>query len=219
MKEQIEQIPEVTTLAEEDIATANTVDNTTGNSYGQFKSKEDLVEAYKSLQAEFTRRSQRLKELEAEASKQAEDLKWDGKVAALMEAYPVAKGLGTELKEYIATHNELAGQENCLQMALLGVLAERAQTKEVAKAAEVTAQTEESGKNIPQNANLYGELPLNGAERRARMYEIMRREGCTEAVPTVITKGGGEIPSSMPGRPTDFQSARGVAEVFLQSKK
>lgn len=46
-------------------------------SYGKFKSAEALLSAYNSLQAEFTKRCQRIKELEAGANKEEKSLAED----------------------------------------------------------------------------------------------------------------------------------------------
>ena len=65
-----------------------------GISYGKFKSAEALLSAYNSLQAEFTKRCQRIKELEKDANK-------ENSLAKEKEATPLAQGITPEEKEEI----------------------------------------------------------------------------------------------------------------------
>ena len=65
-----------------------------GISYGKFKSAEALLSAYNSLQAEFTKRCQRIKELEKDANK-------EDSLAKEKSATPLAQGITPEEKEEI----------------------------------------------------------------------------------------------------------------------
>ena len=64
-------------------------------SYGKFKSAEALLSAYNSLQAEFTKRCQRIKELERDANKE------DSSLANKEVTTPLAQGITPEEKEEI----------------------------------------------------------------------------------------------------------------------
>ena len=64
-------------------------------SYGKFKSAEALLSAYNSLQAEFTKRCQRIKELEKDANKENISL------AEKEASTPLAQGITPEEKEEI----------------------------------------------------------------------------------------------------------------------
>lgn len=95
------------------------------DSFGKFKNKEGLLEAYGLLEAEFTRRSQRIKELEAELTKREKEEKWEKKVKKFTEEYPVAKDLSAEIGGYLEQKKELLEDENCLEKALLAVLTKK----------------------------------------------------------------------------------------------
>ncbi len=104
---------------------ANTCDKDQASSYGKFKTVEELKTAYNALEAEFTRRSQRIKELEGKLLSQEKGDKWSKRVKDLNERYPVSKGLGKEITEYLNERKELLKEDNCLEKALLDVLANR----------------------------------------------------------------------------------------------
>lgn len=84
-----------------------------GSSYGKFKDAKSLLDAYNNLQAEFTRRSQRLnqleKELEAKTSSaevvapayESDGENWYKVVAEFVEKNPIAKTYATEISEEI----------------------------------------------------------------------------------------------------------------------
>lgn len=74
------------------------------DSFGKFKSAEELLKAYNCLEAEFTRRSQQLKQLEGEiASKPKAD-----KTAEPTDAVPVSEKLsrGNDIDEFKARYPE-----------------------------------------------------------------------------------------------------------------
>ena len=86
--EQTEVVTSHTAEAEEDLGEAGTV------SYGKFKSAEALLSAYNSLQAEFTKRCQRIKELESIANK-------ENSLAIEKASTPLAQGITPSEKEEI----------------------------------------------------------------------------------------------------------------------
>ncbi len=139
-------------------------------SYGKFKSKEQLIAAYNSLESEFTRRSQRIKELETAVNKQNEAGKWEQRVNELAAKYPIAKTMSTELMEYLGEHKEIMQAENCLETALLHTLARRHMSegtvsKKAANAGSGDAgrisQLQKTAKDaVPLIATRVGETPL-----------------------------------------------------------
>ena len=127
-----------------------TGDNSQAEFYGKFKNKEGLMDAYRSLEAEFTRRSQRLKELESVENQRAEADKWSRKVDELTAKYPVAANLTDEIAAVLENRKELLKEENCLETALLTVLAEKKKKK----------RDEGGGRTPPKVSVKKGEIPL-----------------------------------------------------------
>ena len=81
-------------------AETNPGDKVKTDSFGKFSSGEELLKAYNSLEQEFTRRSQRLKELEGKLSQDLQGEAWERKLNRLHEKYPVSGALGREIGEY-----------------------------------------------------------------------------------------------------------------------
>ena len=91
--------------------------------YGKFKNPEELLKAYGELEKEFTRRSQKLKELESareEAFKSEED--WRAAVDKFFEETPSAKAFSKDIANEIIAHPELKKDKNCLSVALTRTL-------------------------------------------------------------------------------------------------
>ena len=99
--------------------------------YGKFKTPEELLHAYGELEKEFTRRSQRLKELEsasAEPFKNEED--WKAAVDKFFTETPSAKAFAKDIANEIIEHPELKRDKNCLSIALTRTLVNKFRTPE-----------------------------------------------------------------------------------------
>ena len=99
--------------------------------YGKFKNPEELLKAYGELEKEFTRRSQKLKELEnasEEAFKSEED--WRAAVDKFFEETPSAKAFSKDIANEIISHPELKRDRNCLSIALTRTLVSKFRTPE-----------------------------------------------------------------------------------------
>jgi len=152
-------------------------------SYGKFKSAEELLKAYNSLEQEFTKRSQRLKEMEKKSEKSEA---WEKKVNTFIEKYPIASELTEELGKVIAEKNNFE-EENCLESALLSVLtqkykspAEQAKDEKVIQEILNNSDVKEKiisdyKKNfditLPKPLPKGGEIPVNPPVRPATIYE------------------------------------------------
>lgn len=154
-------------------------------SYGKFKSSDELLNAYNALEAEFTRRSQRIKELEGklESGRIAEE--WTNRLNELHDKYPVSRKLTKELGEYIKANETLIGDKDCLEKALLNVLATRSEFSptperaigakypggEPQNRAEVPEKTETVRVNPPKIPVAYGNMPANPFRRPLTVAE------------------------------------------------
>jgi len=97
---------------------------------GKFKNPQELLRAYGELEKEFTRRSQRLKELEngKHAPKTEED--WKESVDKFFEEIPAAKAFAKDMAKVIISDPALKEQDDCLKVALLRVLTDKFRTPE-----------------------------------------------------------------------------------------
>lgn len=104
-------------------------DDDKNNALGKFKNPEELLRAYGELEREFTRRSQRLKELENGKKKMSDE---DFKVAVdkFFERTPSAKVFAKDIAQKLMQQPDLKNEENCLDIALNQVLIDKFRTPE-----------------------------------------------------------------------------------------
>ena len=178
-------------------------DKANGASYGKFKTGEDLLNAYNALEAEFTRRSQRIKELEGALSAKTEADKWADRVKALGEKYPVARNLGKELTAYLEKNESLIAEDDCLEKALLCVLAER-------------YDAQENG-NSPTGSVEREAEPATSADAANEKTEATEKVSAQRRTP-VIPVGGGEIPIAPTIRISTVNEAGRMAMEILKPK-
>ena len=99
--------------------------------YGKFKNPDELLHAYGELEKEFTRRSQRLKELEnANANPFANNDDFKAAVDKFFKETPSAKAFAKDIANEIIEHPELKQNKNCLDIALTRTLLKRFRTPE-----------------------------------------------------------------------------------------
>lgn len=99
--------------------------------FGKFKNPTELFKAYCELEKEFTRRSQKLKQLESEMANAdvfASEEQWKEAVDKFFESTPSAKGFAKEIACKIMDEPELKKDKNCLSLALTKVLVEKFKT-------------------------------------------------------------------------------------------
>lgn len=96
---------------------------------GKFKNPEELLRAYGELEREFTKKSQRLKELEREAEEPfASEEEWKIAVDKFFERTPSAKPFAKDIANEIISNPQLKKDKNCLDIALTSVLLSRFKT-------------------------------------------------------------------------------------------
>lgn len=169
---------------------ADNGDKKEGTSYGKFNSAEELLKAYTALESEFTKRSQKLRELE---SKQEAIDKKDG-VKTLMEKYPVAERFADELNDEIAKSARAEGYEE----ALLNVLSRNIKTEE-----EMAKDEKVISKVLSDEDNK--EYVINGYLDRIRENNSFRS----------LPKGGA-IPVAPAYRPRSIKEAGEIAKKILE---
>ena len=161
------------------------------NSYGKFNSAEDLLKAYTALESEFTKRSQKLKELEAKqnAVKKGEEMK------TFLEKYPVAEKFSEELKEEIA---KTASAGDGYEGALLNVLSRKVKSEdEMAKDERVISRVLGDEENR--------EAIING------YLDRIRENSTVKSLPKV-----GAIPVAPSYRPKSVKEAGEIAKKILE---
>ena len=99
---------------------------------GKFKNPQELLSAYGELEKEFTRKSQRLKELESGASENCElsEEKWKEAADKFFEKTPTAKPFAREIASKIMEEPSLKNDKDCFNVALTKVLLDKFRTPE-----------------------------------------------------------------------------------------
>lgn len=99
---------------------------------GKFKNPQELLRAYGELEKEFTRKSQRLKELEIGASENCElsEEKWKEAADKFFEKTPTAKPFAREIASKIMEEPSLKNDKDCFNVALTKVLLDKFRTPE-----------------------------------------------------------------------------------------
>ena len=97
---------------------------------GKFKNPQELLRAYGELEKEFTRRSQRLKELESGKKSLMSEEAWKGAVDKFFKEIPSAKAFAKDIANEIMKNPSLREDENCLNVALMRVLTDKFRTPE-----------------------------------------------------------------------------------------
>lgn len=181
-------------------------------SYGKFKNGEALVKAYNSLEAEFTKRSQRLKELESKgeeisdkavdtvpAKAMYEETGWQEKVTEFIGKNPVAREYAEEIAELIMTDDALGRDKRCLETAYERVLARK-----------YRAPSE-----LAQDQSFIDSFILNNPVVRDRIIADYMESLSGVRPPELMIKKG-EIPLAPPKRPKSLAEAGAMAEKILR---
>lgn len=189
-KEQIEVIP-------------TNSDKENQNSYGKFKNADELLKAYNALEGEFTKRSQKLKELEknivATTELQIEE-NWETRVKKFMNEYPVAGSLAKDLAHTVATDEKYVNEKNGLEKALVDLLSSKIKPKEaVIKDEEIVT------------------MVLNDENNRKKVIDDYLNTLNAANLPKTLPKTGGVIPCG-DCKPQSFADASKLAQKYLEQK-
>lgn len=211
---------------------------------GKFKSVDALAKAYESLQAEFTRRSQRLKELEriaensgaegraahgktaveklrknAEATR-AEERKFDRFIVEVESVGARAFSQDTQAEEPVRKEGTAAEKEKCLSVA---EMEKGAQEKVVAWVGEEAQGGEEVEKSVAKSCE---SAELTDAElmRRVQENEGVRLKIIGEYLTSIgkaavpLVRGGGGTIAAPPVKAKSLEEAGSMALRFFKKE-
>lgn len=108
------------------------IDEQKQQNLGKFKNPQELLRAYGELEKEFTRKSQKLKELESGVDKNEEmnEQKWKEATDKFFQQTPSAKPFAREIASKIMQEPSLKKDANCFNVALTKVLIDKFRTPE-----------------------------------------------------------------------------------------
>lgn len=102
--------------------------SSSSSSFGKFNSAEDLLSAYNNLQAEFTRKCQKLSELKKVGAEQQREYlsnDWDDKVAQFVSQNQNAKKYAKEICDVLLSDDIISQSKDSLKLAYQKVLSSK----------------------------------------------------------------------------------------------
>lgn len=142
---------------------------------GKFKNPEELLKAYLELEKEFTKKSQRLKELEASLRPYESEEEWREAADKFFEKTPSAKALAKDIAGEIALDPTLKQGRDCFDKALVRVLAKVCKTPE----------------QLMSDGQFLKDYVLNSQEVREAVIGGYL-QGIADALPPHTLSGGGQ---------------------------
>ena len=184
-------------------------------SVGKFASSEELLKAYKNLEAEFTRKCQQLKESERRSEPAVEPQgeagsaplydsdEWDDKVADFLGEYPIAEEYAKEIAAVLSGDRDLACKENCLEIALGRALAQNYRKPE---------------SMIEDESFLEKYVYRNDRIRDKIIHDYLEGLSPLAGAPKTLPHGGAAaiLP---PSRPRTIEEAGAMAEKLIKSRR
>jgi hypothetical protein len=182
-----------------------------GSSLGKFKNAESLLEAYNSLQKEFTKKSQKL----SEANKQLESMKdnakntaplyeaedWQERVNTFLEANPTAREYVDQIEELIKSDKALATASHPFEVAYYKILANK-----FANPAALVEEEEFVNKYILNNSKI-GDLVIKNYLSQLRG---------NKSTPVISNHTGSSFSLAPKNKPNTLEEAKKLAEAIFK---
>lgn len=169
-------------------------------SIGKFKDAESLLKAYNNLQAEFTKKCQKLSALENEKNKTIfyeED--WNKRVANFLEKNPEAKKYSKEISEKILNSPELKSSENALELAW----------------SSIAMKNYVEPEKLASDKTFLNSYIFNNEEIKKQVLENYLKEIKT-APPVISGSRGAKLSSKEEYAPKNLNDAKKIVEKFFK---
>ena len=175
-------------------------DDLGSKNYGKFKDAESLLKAYNNLEAEFTKKSQKLATLESETAKATAEANYqaeiDEKVDTFITKFENFKPFGSALKESLKTNNGANLEEEALKLISNNY-----------KSAETLAKDDEFLNNF-----IYSNPTIKDKIVKDYIQQI------TQNSPIKLEGHTGSISLTPPRVPTTIQEAGRMAKTIIKQK-
>jgi len=161
--------------------------------YGKFKDAESLLKAYTSLEAEFTKKSQRLASLENEKNNEVER---DKKVEDFITKFDIARPFSGALKETLASDENVDLKEETIRLI----------SKSYKSAVEYANDSEFLNNYIYNNQDIKDKIVKDYLSK------------VTQSSPIKVENGGSAISLTPPHKPATIQEAGRLAKSIIKQK-
>lgn len=168
--------------------------------YGKFKDAESLLKAYNNLEAEFTKKSQKLAVLESENEKTLNQItkkaEQEKRVDEFVSKFEIVKPFSSALKE------SLAESEDC-------------DIKE--EAIRLISKTYKSAKDYSQDSEFLNNYIFSNQEIKDKIVKDYLSK-VTQNSPIKVESGAGSITLTPPNRPRTLKEAGRLAKSIIKQK-
>jgi len=211
LEESSENVQDCNVKEEEERGTAF-LEETKG-SLGKFKDADSLLDAYNNLQAEFTRKCQKLseitKQLEEEKSLKQQELKqedipvfkkenWKDEVSSFLTQNSEAKKYSAEIANEIFNDKTLQSSANALELAW----------------ARVMQKNYAEPEKLANDQNFINEKILSQTQVKQQVLNEYFKNLNTNSLPTVMS-GRGSVGNLSSKAPTNLKEAKQILEKML----
>ena len=176
------------------------INNDGSKEFGKFKDAESLLKAYNNLEAEFTKKSQKLASLESESAKTQSELnkraEQEKEIEEFVSKFEIAKPFRSALKESLQSNQEVDIKEEALRLICKNY-----------KSAEQFSQDEEFLNNY-----VFSNQKIKDKIVKDYLSKI------TQNSPIKIENGGSSITLSPPKVPTTIKEAGKLAKSIIKQK-
>jgi len=176
------------------------VDMGSKENFGKFKDAESLLKAYTSLEAEFTKKSQKLATLEVEAEKQnalnQKQAELNERVDEFVTKFDIAKPFSSALKETL-TSSETANLEE--------------------EAIRLISQTYKSAEDFSKDSEFLNNYIYTNQEIKDNIIKDYLSK-LTQNSPIKVNNGGASISLTPPKQPATIQEAGNLAKSIIKQK-
>ena len=168
--------------------------------YGKFKDAESLLKAYNNLQAEFTKKSQRLSMLESENEKNLSELtkraEQEKRVEEFVSKFEIAKPFSSALKESLAQSEDADISEIALRLI---------------------SQTHKTAQDFSQDDEFLNNYIFSNQEIKDKIVKEYLSK-VTQSSPIKVETGAKSITLTPPNVPKTIKEAGKLAKTIIKQK-
>lgn len=170
--------------------------NIGSTNYGKFKDAESLLKAYANLEAEFTKKSQKLAQLESDSIKEQEAIARQAKIEQEVEEFVTKFAYAQPFKSAI---KESVQNGESAEIATLNILANNYKTAE----------------DYIADSEFLNNFVYNNAEIKNKIIKDYLNK-LTQNAPVKIDTKSGNIPLTPPQMPTTISEAGKMAKTIIK---
>ena len=176
------------------------INNGSNENFGKFKDAESLLKAYSSLEAEFTKKSQKLAMLEVEKQQKEEisqkQSELNKKIDDFVSKFDIVKPFSSALKETLANNNDAKLEEEAMHL--------------ISKSYKTAEEYSRDGEFL--NNYIYSNKDIKDKIIKDYLSKI------TQNSPIKMDNGASSISLTPPKQPTTIKEAGRLAKSIIKQK-